>query len=211
MQPFEVHDGVLVHIAGENVDTDQIIPSREIKGVARTGLADGLFAGQRYLGDRGRAPDPAFPLNQPRFSDASVLVSGANFGCGSSREHAVWALAEFGIRSLIAPSFGEIFYNNCIRNGVLPINAGEKEVEWLVRHAEQAQGAPMVRIDLPRQRVEIVSEEGATFGFDLDAYAKRLLVGGLDPIGLTLEAHAEISAFHEQDRRQRPWVYINRN
>ncbi len=208
-RPFGLHVGVIVPLMGDNVDTDQIIPSREIKSVSRDGLADGLFAAQRYLDEGTRSPDPDFALNQDRFAGASIILSGANFGCGSSREHAVWALVEYGIRAVIAVSFGDIFYNNCIRNGVLPIVANAEDVAELEAHVQRAGMAPKVEINLPGQTVTARTDASIAFPFELAPYSKRLLGSGLDPIALTLESKCDIIRYLAEDRLKRPWVYLD--
>lgn len=187
--PFSTHDGIAAPFLFDNVDTDQIIPSREMKSVSKTGLAGGLFAGQRYIS--GRIENPDFILNQPEYRDATILVSGKNFGCGSSREHAVWALKEYGFRVVIAESFGEIFYNNCVRNGILPIQLSKDVIAGLKRG---------VRIDLTAQTVDAKK-------FEIAEGDKAMLVGGLDPIAMTLEDEDVISAHFARDARARPWLY----
>lgn len=199
--PFTVHEGVAAPLMLDNVDTDQIIPSREMKAVSRDGLAVGLFAGWRYVSAGSRELEPGFVLNKALFQDASVLVAGENFGCGSSREHAVWALSEFGIRAIIAKSFGAIFRDNCVRNGILPVVLPSDDVETIAGQA--ASGTP-VCIDLPDQAITCGHHQ---YAFEIDVYAKRLLVGGLDPIGLTQSRSGEISAFLDRDRDVRPWIY----
>ena len=188
-RPFITHTGIAAALRRDNIDTDQIIPSREMKTVSKTGLSGGLFAGQRYT--QGRTPDPDFVLNQPDYADATILLGGRNFGCGSSREHAVWALKEYGIRALIAPSFGEIFHSNLIANGLLPIQLSDAAINALPR---------VITIDLPEQRV-------SGQHFEVDASAKRHLVEGLDAIAQTLQSRAEIDDFLIRDRAMRPWVY----
>ncbi|MCA8892339.1 3-isopropylmalate dehydratase small subunit [Hyphomonas sp.] len=200
-QPFVLHSGRAAPMMQDNIDTDQIIPSREMKTVGRTGLADGLFAGWRYKTTTDRTPDPAFVLNQREYSGTSILVAGENFGCGSSREHAVWALAEYGIRAIIAPSFGAIFQGNCPRNGIAPIVLAGEDVTWL---AAQLPGD--VSIDLPTQTVSCADHQ---FRFELDGFAKRLLIEGLDPIALTLKSATQIAAYQAADCEQRPWLYID--
>ncbi|RKQ71958.1 3-isopropylmalate dehydratase small subunit [Litorimonas taeanensis] len=187
--PFIIHTGVAAPFIRDNVDTDQIIPSREMKSVYKTGLKDGLFAGQRYIKDR--IPNPDFILNQQGYEAASILLSGQNFGCGSSREHAVWALKEYGFRAVVAESFGEIFYNNCVRNGILPIQLSAEHIYKLPK---------TLTIDLQGQTVNGVS-------FDIPEGDKAMLVGGLDPIAMTLQKQAEIDAFIAQDKVNRPWAY----
>jgi len=174
---------------GDNIDTDQIIPSREMKSVSKTGLADGMFAGQRYT--EGRTPNPEFILNKPGYSEATILLSGKNFGCGSSREHAVWALKEYGFRAIIAESFGEIFYNNCVRNGILPIILNAKKITDLPHE---------ITIDLKAQSI-------ADFKFDISEGDKKMLAGGLDAIALTLNHEPDILSFLEKDMKERPWIY----
>ena len=191
MTPFTTLTSVVAPLLRHNLDTDPIIPAREMRSTGRTGLADGLFAPWRYV--EGRVPDPDFVLNQPAFANAQILASGENFGCGSSREHAVWALAEWGIRAIVAESFAPIFANNCVRNGVLPIVLGTHEI------AEIA--GQQVTVDLPAQTI-------AGHGFAIDAEAKAMLVGGLDAIALTLTRSDAISAWTARDRAARPWVYL---
>jgi len=188
-KPFTSHTGIAAPLIRDNIDTDQIIPSREMKSVSKTGLAGGMFAAQRYLDDR--APNPEFILNKPEFADATILLSGKNFGCGSSREHAVWALKEYGFSAIIAESFGEIFYNNCVRNGLLPIVLGPEEISALTDE---------ITIDLTKQTVE-------TFDFEIQSGDKKMLTEGLDAIALTLEQKEDISAFLAKDRQARPWIY----
>lgn len=199
--PFTVHEGIAAPLMLDNVDTDQIVPSREMKAVSREGLAVGLFAGWRYVSAESREPAADFILNTAPFRDTSILVVGDNFGCGSSREHAVWALSEFGVRAIIAKSFGAIFRDNCVRNGILPVVLPSDDVEAIA--AQAASGVP-VRVDLPAQAIGCATHQ---YTFDIDAYAKRLLVGGLDPIGLTQSRSGEISAFLGRDREARPWIY----
>ena len=206
-RPFTVHEGVAAPMLVDNIDTDQIIPSREMKAVSREGLGEGLFAGQRYLSSSAREPNPDFVLNKDVYRGASILLAGANFGCGSSREHAVWALAEFGVRAIIAKSFGEIFHGNCARNGVLPIALGRALIETLAGHVRADPQTHRLCIDLENQTVSATMASDMKFSFEVDPYQKRLLSGGLDPIGLTLERRDEIAAFIERDRGRRPWIY----
>ena len=206
-KPFLRRSGVAAPLMVDNVDTDQIIPSREMKTVSRDGLGEALFAGWRYTSPGGREENPDFILNMSAYRQASILLGGQNFGCGSSREHAVWALKEFGIEAIIAPSFGEIFSGNCMRNGVLPIIADMETVEACVRLVESAPDRHLLNIDLPQQRVSVSDAENVSFGFAIDAYAKRLLTEGLDPIGLTLTRKTDIDAFLSEDAARRPWIY----
>ena len=189
MTPFKIHTGTAAPLMRDNIDTDQIIPSREMTSVTKTGLSDGMFAGQRYV--EGRTENPDFILNQELYRGSTILLSGKNFGCGSSREHAVWALKEYGFRAIIAESFGEIFYNNCVRNGILCVQLDGA----LIRSF-----GDIVTIDLPNQMVDQTA-------FDIPAGDKKMLVEGLDGIGLTLQNEAEISAYFVQDKIDRPWVY----
>lgn len=195
-QPFTVLESVAAPMIEDNIDTDIIIPSREMKTTGKTGLKDGLFAGRRYLD--GRVPDPAFVLNRPDYAGAAILLSGANFGCGSSREHAVWALVEYGIRAVIAPSFSPIFAGNAVRGGLLPCVLAPEAVAAL------ADGG-VVRIDLAEQTVVAGGRE---WRFAIDGEAKAMLLGGLDAIDLTMQAADAIRAFQAADRRARPWVYL---
>jgi len=200
MRAFTTHQGVAAPLIRPNIDTDAIIPSREMKGVSKSGLADGLFAGWRYLNERERILDPDFVLNQPVYAGASILLGGENFGCGSSREHAVWALAEYGFRAILAPSFAPIFENNCIRNGVL---AARVSAEF-VAHVAASGGT--VSIDLPAQAVK--AHDGTTATFDINLEAKEMLVRGLDAIALTLTLSDLIAVFRDRDRGLRPWAYL---
>lgn len=198
MTPFVRLTAVAAPLIEADVDTDIIIPSREMKTTGKTGLADGLFAGRRYLG--GREPNPDFVLNRPEYAGAQILLGGANFGSGSSREHAVWALAEYGFRAVIAPSFSPIFAGNCVRNGVLAAVLDAEAVAHLA-----AAGQP-VGIELPAQTVTAAG--GRVFTFAIDAEAKAMLLGGLDAIELTLQSHSAIAAWQAADRPARPWIYL---
>jgi 3-isopropylmalate/(R)-2-methylmalate dehydratase small subunit len=195
MTPFTTLTGKVAPLLRDNVDTDTIIPSREMKSTGRTGLADGLFAPWRYT--EGRTPDPAFVLNQPGFADAPILAGGANFGCGSSREHAVWALAEYGIRCILAQSFAPIFSANCMRNGVLPV--------VLPRDALEAIAGQVATIDLAAQSATVADK---TWHFAIAAESKEMLLEGLDVVSLTLKSLPEIEAWTKRDRVSRPWVYL---
>lgn len=201
MTPFTTLTAIAAPLLRDNVDTDTIIPSREMRSTGKTGLAEGLFAPWRYLSPAGRDPDPAFVLNQPQYAHARVILGGSNFGCGSSREHAVWALAEYGIRAIIAPSFAPIFAANCTRNGIVPVVLGAHIVAQIA-----ADGRP-VTIDLPEQRVRLGAEAG--WPFDIDAETKAMLLEGLDAIDLTLKHQPQIAAFQRADRQARPWIYFS--
>jgi 3-isopropylmalate/(R)-2-methylmalate dehydratase small subunit len=194
MTPLTLVRSRAVPLIRDNIDTDAIIPSREMKGTGKTGLADGLFAGWRYTAIDGRDPDPAFVLNDPALRGAQILLGGANFGCGSSREHAVWALAEYGFRVVIAPSFNPIFRGNCVRNGVAPIELDPRLL-----------GQGEIVVDLPAQ---CVTSARGRFDFAIEAEAKAMLVGGLDGIALTLLRAEEIAAFRAADRAARGWAYL---
>ena len=195
MEKFTILRSRAAPLVRDNVDTDAIIPSREMKAVSKHGLADGLFANWRYTNVDARTPDPAFVLNQPEYAGAEILLGGANFGCGSSREHAVWALAEYGFRAIIAKSFNPIFRGNCVRNGVLPV----------VLDPEPVRGAGgLVEIDLPAQEVR---DGNRTWHFEIDDEAKQMLVQGLDPIALTLQHEAAILAHEKADRATRAWAW----
>lgn len=203
MDKFEIHEGVAAPLLRSNVDTDAIIPSREMKQVSKQGLGDGLFAGWRYLDERARTPDPAFVLNQPAAAGASILLAGPNFGCGSSREHAVWALREFGFRAIVAPSFGVIFQNNCVRNGLLPLTLDQALIERL---AQQAGDGPFT-IDLTR--CVLCTPAGTEHAFEIDALQREMLLEGLDPVALTLRLDDRIRDFQARDRLERPWIYLS--
>ena len=204
MQAFTRHDGVAAPILRGNVDTDAIIPSREMKKVSKLGLGEGLFAGWRYREVGGREINPDFVLNQAPYAGASVLLSGPNFGCGSSREHAVWALKEYGIRAIVAPSFGAIFANNCIRNGLLPLVLEETPIAHIAEWVAEDPQAHTVVVDLPEQI--LYAGEGG-YAFEIDAGAKRRLVEGLDAIALTQTRSEVIEAFHEARQETHPWLY----
>src|SRR2546428_13286923 len=190
MKPFRVHRGKVAPLERANVDTDQIIPKQFLKRIERTGFGEFLFYDWRHTPD-GQL-DPAFSLNQPRYSGASVLVAGKNFGCGSSREHAVWALEDFGFRAVIAPSFADIFANNCVKNGVLTVVLAEAEVEEIVHRAAEMPDHP-ITIDLERCKVE--DERGFSATFQIDDFTRQCLLEGLDDIALTLQHQTEIAAY----------------
>lgn len=191
-----------VPIMRENIDTDAIIPSREMRSVSKTGLADGLFAGWRYLDAESRQPDPDFALNQPAYQNVEILIGGDNFGCGSSREHAVWALAEYGFRAIIAPSFAPIFRSNCIRNGVVPIQLSEDSVEALAILAGQGRE---FHVDI---EALCVSVDGQNWSFPLDSEARTMLMEALDLIELTLRSIGKIKDFRKRHAQIRPWLYL---
>ncbi|WP_285020927.1 3-isopropylmalate dehydratase small subunit [Novosphingobium sp. fls2-241-R2A-195] len=202
MTPLVTLESRAVPLLRDNIDTDAIIPSREMRSVSKDGLADGLFAGWRYTAIGGREIDPAFVLNQPEGKGAQILLGGSNFGCGSSREHAVWALAEYGFRVVIAPSFSPIFQGNCIRNGIAPIVLPREAVEQIA--AGFADGTP-VTIDMPSCEVRMGL---AVFPFSMEDEARTMLIEGADAIELTLRHRAEIEGFFARDAAVRPWIYL---
>ena len=205
-QPFTVHRGVAAPLLIRNIDTDTIIPSREIQRVSRQGLGDGLFADWRYLEPgSGREPDPEFILNRDGYQDASILLAGANFGCGSSREHAVWALREFGIRAVLAPSFGSIFRNNCTLNGILAVTVKDEAIRLLADWVRADPRRNQLEIDLKKQVVEWKARK--TLAFEIEPARRRLLLQGLDSIAVTLQQASTIDEFEAADRAARPWVY----
>ena len=201
MKAFTVHTGRVATLPRVNVDTDQIIPKQFLKRVERTGFGEFLFFDWRYRPDG--SPDPDFELNRPAAQGASVLVAGPNFGCGSSREHAPWALAEYGFRAIVAPSFADIFYNNCCQNGLLPVRLAESEIADVLRRAEAARDGYELTIDLEQQRVTDRAGFEATFA--IDPYRRDMLLQGLDEIGRTLLEEPRIAAFERRrDAVRRP-------
>jgi len=201
MQPFTTLSGVAAPLPMVNVDTDMIIPKQFLKTTKRTGLGSALFFEQRY--DDSGAEKPDFVLNKPAYRKAQILVAGPNFGCGSSREHAPWALLDFGIRCVISTSFADIFYNNCFKNGILPIALPRSEVDKLMDDAERGANA-VVSIDLEKQ--EIRGPDGGCVKFDIDPFRKQCLLNGWDDIGLTLRNESKITDFEAQRRLSQPWV-----
>jgi len=204
MEPFRSLRAVAAPILRANVDTDAIIPSREMKSVSKTGLAEGLFAGWRYTSIGGRDPNPEFVLNQPAYTGAKILLGGENFGCGSSREHAVWALHEYGIRVVIAPSFSPIFRGNCIRNGIVPVTLSAAQIAEISDFVVADPAARLLEVDLEAQEVRA---DGSSYRYQLESEAREMLLEGLDGIDLTLKHRADIDAFVAHDRVQRPWIY----
>jgi 3-isopropylmalate/(R)-2-methylmalate dehydratase small subunit len=211
MQPFRVLTGLVAPLDRANVDTDAIVPKQFLKSIARSGFGANLFDAWRYL-DRGepgtdpaqRPLNPDFVLNQPRYRGAQILLARRNFGCGSSREHAPWALADYGFRALVAPSFADIFFNNCCKNGLLPVVLSEAEVDRLFHEAAAFPGFKLT-IDLERQNVATV--DGATvFSFEIDPFRKHCLLNGLDEIGLSLQHADEIRAFEAKHLAEQPWL-----
>ncbi len=211
MKAFTVHEGLVGPMDRANVDTDMIIPKQFLKSIKRSGFGPNCFDELRYM-DEGqpgqdcstRPLNPDFPLNQSRYQGASVLLARENFGCGSSREHAPWALDDYGFRCVIAPSFADIFYNNCFKNGLLPVALPAAQVDQLFQEMYAAEGYTLT-VDLSRQCV--VTPSGAEFAFEVDAFRKHCLLNGLDDIGLTLESAESIRAFEQQHRERAPWVF----
>ncbi len=201
MDAFTTLTGVAAPLPLINIDTDMIIPKQFLKTIARTGLGKNLFDEMRYT--EGGAEIPGFVLNQPAYRQAEILVAGENFGCGSSREHAPWALLDFGIRCVIAPSFADIFYGNCFKNGILPITLPQDQVDELMEEARRGENA-RITIDLAAQTV--TSSDGRPFRFEVDAFKKQCLLNGLDDIGLTLEKKTSIDAYESRAATLRPWV-----
>ena len=210
MKPFTVHQGLVAPMDRENVDTDAIIPKQFLKSIQRSGFGPNLFDEWRYL-DKGepgqdssqRKPNPDFVLNQPRYAGASVLLARRNFGCGSSREHAPWALEQFGFRALIAPSYADIFFNNCFKNGLLPIQLPEAQVAQLFDEVKGFVGYALT-IDLPRQ--VIVKPDGSELPFEVEPFRKYCLLNGFDDIGLTLRHADKIRAFEAERLAKMPWL-----
>ena len=211
MQAYNTQTGIVCPLDRSNVDTDQIIPKQFLKSIKRTGFGVNLFDEWRYL-DEGypgqnnskRPLNPDFVLNQPRYAGANILLARKNFGCGSSREHAPWALSEYGFRTVIAPSFADIFYNNCFKNGMLPIVLSEEIVEQLFVECEANVGYELTA-DLERQVV--ITPRGEEFGFEVDDFRKHCLINGLDDIGLTLQQSDAIEAYEAKMKDKTPWVF----
>lgn len=211
MKPYTTEQGIVAPLDRSNVDTDLIIPKQFLKSIKRTGFGDNLFDELRYL-DEGflgqdinkRPKNPDFVLNQARYAGATILLARKNFGCGSSREHAPWALEEYGFRTVIAPSFADIFYNNCFKNGMLPVILSEKDVDELFKECEANVGYQLT-VDLQNQKV--ISPSGKEYSFEVDAFRKHCLLNGLDDIGLTLQHADDIKAFEEKAKADRPWVF----
>ena len=201
MDKFDTLTGVAAPLPLINVDTDMIIPKQFLKTIKRTGLGKNLFDEMRYDADGSEKPD--FVLNKPAYRNASILVAGENFGCGSSREHAPWALLDFGIRCVIAPSFADIFYNNCFKNGILAIALPQEDVDKLMADAERGANATLT-VNLEAQTIQ--GPDGGTIRFDIDPFRKRCLLEGLDDIGLTMEKADAIDAFEARRRAAQPWL-----
>ena len=201
MEKFTVLEGVAAPLDTVNVDTDMIIPKQYLKTIKRTGLGKGLFSEKRFRDDGSENPD--FVLNKPAYRKAKILVAGDNFGCGSSREHAPWALLDYGIRCVISTSFGDIFYNNCFKNGILPIVLPQAEIDKLMDDAERGANA-IISVDLEAQ--EIRGPDGGMIKFEIDAFRKQCLINCWDDVGLTLRNESRISDFEAKRRREMPWA-----
>ncbi len=201
MEKFTRLTGVAAPLPITNIDTDMIIPKQFLKTIRRSGLGKALFHEMRYREDGSENPD--FVLNKPQYRNAKILVAGENFGCGSSREHAPWALLDFGIRAIVAPSFADIFYSNCFKNGILPIVLPREDVDRLMEDAERGANAT-VTIDLEKQ--EITGPDGGVIRFDIDPFRKHCLLEGLDDIGLTLQKQEKIAAFEKKQAEAFPWL-----
>ncbi|GGE37124.1 3-isopropylmalate dehydratase small subunit [Primorskyibacter flagellatus] len=201
MDKFENFSGIAAPMPLVNIDTDMIIPKVFLKTIKRSGLGVNLFDEMRY--DRQGNEIPDFVLNKPAYRDAQILIAGDNFGCGSSREHAPWALADFGIKVIVSTSFADIFYNNCFKNGMLPVVLPQEQVDVLMKDAEKGANA---RIDVNLEAQTITTSDGETFSFEVDSFKKHCLLEGLDDIGLTLEKAASIDTFEAQAAQARPWV-----
>lgn len=211
MKKYTTEQGLVAPLDRSNVDTDQIIPKQFLKSIKRTGFGVNLFDEWRYL-DEGypnqdnsiRPINPDFVLNQPQYQGATILLTRKNFGCGSSREHAPWALEEYGFRTVIAPSFADIFYNNCFKNGMLPVILTEDEVDELFAESESTPNFQLT-VDLPQQKV--ISPSGKQYSFEVDEFRKHCLLNGLDDIGLTLQESEAIKAFEANAKQARPWIF----
>ena len=201
MDKFTTLTGVAAPLPITNIDTDMIIPKQYLKTIARTGLGSGLFSELRFKEDGSENPD--FVLNQPAYRNAKIIVAEDNFGCGSSREHAPWALLDFGVRCVISTSFADIFFNNCFQNGVLPIRVSREDLDKLMDDAERGANATMT-IDLEAQ--EIRGPDGGVVKFDIDAFRKHCMLNGLDGVGITMQKDKSISSFEENLAQSRPWA-----
>jgi len=209
MKKFTQHTGVAAPIIIDNVDTDQIIPSREMNSVSREGLGDGLFAGWRYRyeGSVKNAPRSDFVLNQSKYDGATIILGGKNWGCGSSREHAVWALCDFGIRVIVAESFGRIFQRNCARNGLLAIDLPERQIATIEKQVQASPQTRRVLVDLEKSEIQVPG--GDVLGFEIPESDRYMLLNGLDHIDFTLQYGDMIEAFVARDRKQRRWAYLS--
>ena len=206
MEPFTTHTGLVAPLDRVNVNTDEITPARFLKTIRRTGFANALFANWRFKNDG--TPNPDFVLNLPRYQGASILLAGDNFGCGSSREHAPWAIREYGFRCLIAPSFADIFYNNCFNNSILPVTLDEATVQKLFAEVAANEGYTLI-VDLAAQT--ITKPDQSTLRFEIDQFRKQALLQGLDNIGWTLSHNDEIAAYEQRRKQDAPWLFSTRS
>ena len=211
MEKFDTLTGIVMPLDRPNVDTDAIIPKQFLKSIKRSGFGPNLFDAWRYLDEgepgkdnTGRPLNPEFVLNQPRYQGAQVLLARENFGCGSSREHAPWALLDYGFRVIIAPSYADIFYNNCFKNGILPIILATEVVDQLFKQVEAEEGYSL-NVDLAAQTIS--RPDGEVIGFEIDAFRKHRLLNGLDDIGLTLEHAEDIQAYEKKRQQEAPWLF----
>lgn len=208
MRKFLMHRGIAAPLLQANIDTDSIIPANELRRVSKEGLGDSLFAGWRYL-DRGKPtqrPNPDFVLNRPEYRGASILLAGPNMGCGSSREYAVWAFADYGIRVIIASSFGAIFYTNCMRNGLLAVVLGEEKVTNIANQIAKNPHQQQVSVDL--EECSVMLSDGQSYRFDIEPIYRDMLIEGLDATDITMKSDAVIDAFLKSDRKKRSWSYL---
>jgi 3-isopropylmalate/(R)-2-methylmalate dehydratase small subunit len=204
MKAFITLKGIAALLDRANVDTDQIIPKQFLRKIERSGFGQHLFHDWRFLDDAGKIPDPNFELNAPRYVGATILVTRDNFGCGSSREHAPWALEDYGFRCIIAPSFADIFFSNCFKNGMLPIKLAEDKVDEIFKSIQAKTGSTLA-IDLEAQT--ILTEEGKSYSFEVDKFRKYCLLNGLDDIGLTMKKADKIQKFEDKNQKDVPWLY----
>jgi len=208
MEKFTVLKAIAAPIMRINIDTDVIIPSREMKRVSKEGLSDGMFSNWRYTEPGGREENPDFILNTEPYRQAEILLSGDNFGCGSSREHAVWAMAEWGIKAIITPGFGNIFYGNCVRNGILPVKLDNAVVEDLAKQVETDPTNNQITVDL--RDCTVTAPDGTAHSFEIAPADQEMLLEGLDGIAVTMRRDDEILGFQSRDRLKRPWIYLDR-
>ncbi|HLI06930.1 MAG TPA: 3-isopropylmalate dehydratase small subunit [Ktedonobacteraceae bacterium] len=205
MEPFTTLTGIVAPIDRVNVNTDEITPARFLKTIRRSGFENALFANWRFLDANGTVPNPDFVLNQPRYRGATIMLAGDNFGCGSSREHAPWAIRDYGFRCIIAPSFADIFYNNCFNNSILPVTLDEATVRELFNEAEANEGYTLT-VDLAAQT--ITTPSGRVIPFEIDQFRKNALLQGLDNIGWTLSHDDEIAAYEQRRKQEAPWLFV---
>jgi 3-isopropylmalate/(R)-2-methylmalate dehydratase small subunit len=207
MEPYKPFTGLVAPLDRVNVNTDEITPARFLKTIRRSGFEGALFANWRYLDKDARVPDPDFVLNQSRYQGATILLTGDNFGCGSSREHAPWAIRDYGFRCIIAPTFADIFYNNCFNNGILPVTLDEAIVQQLFAEVDANEGYSL-HVDLAAQT--IATPTGRELHFEIDNFRKNALLQGLDNIGWTLSHKDEIAAYEERRKQEAPWVFASK-